>query len=89
MKKEKTTLKPIRIPDSVIDQIEEVAAAEGSDFSKVANYRLKHFERPLTPAIAATVQEVVNAAEELVGEFAPDKISVMREKAQRVWKHLK
>ena len=67
MKKEKTTLKPIRIPDSVIDEIEEVAATEGSDFSKIANYRLKHFESLLTPAKIARIQNASNKVSDTYG----------------------
>lgn len=89
MKTEKTITKPIRIPESVVKDIENEAVKTDSNFSKVANYRLKHYERSLTPAITAKIQDVVNTAEELVGKFAPDKITIMRKEVKELWQYLK
>ena len=89
MKDEKRIPKPIRIPESVVKDIENEAAKTGSDFSKVANYRLKHFEKSLTPAITAKLQDIVNTAEELVGEFAPEQITIMKKEVKKLWQYLK
>ena len=89
MKNNPTDLKHFRIPLDVIHEIEQEAAEKKSDFSKVANYRLKHFGEGLTPSIMAEVQDIVNTAVEYAGESRPDEIEDLRERTANLWKKMK
>ena len=89
MKNNPTDLKHIRIPMDVIHEIEQDAVEKKTDFSKEANYRLKHFGEGLTPSIMAEVQDIVNTAVEYAGESRPDEIKNLRERTADLWKKLK
>lgn len=89
MAKEKTVLKPIRINENVVKEIEQEAIDTNTNFSQIANYRLRHHDRTLTPAITATIQDIVNTAEELVGIFAPKEMATLQKKVEKLWMYLK
>lgn len=84
-----TLLKHIRIPEDVCREIDKAAEKNNTDFSKEAIYRIKHYERPLTPGITAKVQDIVNKAEELVGEYAPKEIDTIKKESLKLWDYLK
>ena len=89
MAKEKTALKPLRINESVVKEIEQEAIDTKKNFSQIANYRLRHHDRTLTPAITATIQDIVNTADELVGIFAPKEIAALQKEVTKLWMYLK
>ena len=89
MAKEKRVPKALRIKESVVNEIEQEAVDTGKNFSQIANYRLEHFGRSLTPAITAKVQDIVNTAEDLVGELAPKEIKTLQTEVKKLWLHLK
>lgn len=84
-----TLLKHIRIPEDVCREIDKAAEKNNTDFSKESIYRLKHYERPLTPGITAKVQDIVNKAEELVGEYAPKEIDKLKMESIELWEYMK
>ena len=89
MKKEKTICKPIRMPESVVAEISREAEAGNKTFSEVANYRLKHHESSLTPAITVKIQNIVNMAEELTGELSAEQKKEFQKEVSALWKSLK
>ena len=89
MAKEKTVLKPLRINENVVKEIEQEAIDTNTNFSQIANYRLRHHDRTLTPAITAQIQNIVNTAEELVGRYAPKEIATLQKEVTKLWMYLK
>ncbi len=89
MAKEKTVLKPLRIHESVVKEIEQEAIDTNTNFSQIANYRLRHHDSTLTPAITAQIQNIVNTAEELVGRYAPKEIATLQKEAVKLWMNMK
>ena len=89
MAKEKTVSTSIRIHESVVEEINREAKAQNKTFSDIANYRLKHFTRPLTPAITAKVQDIVNMAEGLVGKYASKEVESLQKEVEELWKYVK
>ena len=89
MAKEKTVSKAIRIQESVVEEINKEAKAQNKTFSDIANYRLKHFTRPLTPAIMAKVQDIVNMTAELVGEYASKDVESLQKEVEELWKYVR
>ncbi len=89
MAKEKTMAKAIRIHESVVEEINREAKAQNTTFSDIANYRLKHFTSTLTPAITAKVQDIVNKAEKLVGEYASKEAESLQKEVAELWKYVK
>ena len=80
--KDKTISKTIRIPIDDYKDIEAEAIKKNTDFCKVANYRMKHFNKPFTPEIAATICNFFNTCYEVVEEYAPpqelDKLNKLK-----------
>ena len=56
--KQSTIKKSIRIPKCVAEEIEKEATKKNLSFSDTANYRLQHFQCPLTPTIMGKIQNI-------------------------------
>ena len=87
--KDKTVSKTIRIPIDVYKEIEAEAIKNNTDFCKVANYRLKHFNKPFTPEISARVCNILNTSYELVGNLAPQELDRLKKDAIEICRYLK
>ncbi len=87
--KGKTILKPLRIPESVVRNIEQKAYEKNTTFSDVAIYRLQHHENPLTPAILARLQDIANLATEAAGQASSTKAKKVQKEVALLWKSLK
>ena len=87
--KESTVKKSIRIQKRVAEEIEKEAAKKNQSFSDAVNYRLQHFQSPLTPAIMGKVQDIVNKATESVKEYDPPNADNMQKEVAELWKYLK
>lgn len=87
--KQSTVKKSIRIPKRVAEEIEKEAAQKNQSFSDTVNYRLQHFQSPLTPAIMGKIQNIVNKATEAVKEYYPQKADVIQKEEAELWKYLK
>lgn len=87
--KGKTILKPLRIPESVVRDIEQEAYENNTTFSDVANYRLQHHENPLTPALLAKLQDIANLATEAANQPSPTKAKIVQMEVALLCKSLK
>ena len=87
--KEQSKLKSIRIPVSVIRDIESEAAKSGQDFTKVAVYRMQHFENALTPAMLAKLQDIANKSTEAVCTGSCELAEEVQREVDELWKSLK
>lgn len=87
--KQSTVKKSIRIPKRVAEEIEKEAAQKNQSFSDTVNYRLQHFQSPLTPAIMGKIQDIVNKATEAVKVYDPQKADVIQKEEAELWKYLK
>ncbi|WP_295067256.1 hypothetical protein [Ruminococcus sp.] len=89
MYKIKTILKPIRIPEDIINDIEREAEKKGTDFSKEVVYRLRHYKHPLTPFIVIKIQNIVNRACAIAMRYSPEIIKELQRDVNDLWKYLK
>lgn len=87
--KQSTVKKSIRIPKRVAEEIEKEAVKKNQSFSDAVNYRLQHFQSPLTPAIMGKIQDIVNKATETVKEYDPHNDDNMQKEVAELWKYLK
>ena len=87
--KQSTVKKSIRIPKRVAEEIEKEAAKKNQSFSDTVNYRLQHFQSPLTPAIMGKIQDIANKATEAIKEYTPQKADNMQKEVAKLWKYLK
>lgn len=87
--KQSTVKKSIRIPKCVAEEIEKEAAKKNQSFSDTVNYRLQHFQSPLTPAIMGKIQDIVNKATDAVKVYDPQKADVIQKEEAELWKYLK
>lgn len=87
--KQSTVKKSIRIPKRVAEEIEKEAAQKNQSFSDTVNYRLQHFQSPLTPAIMGKIQNIANIATEAIKKCDSQKVDVMQKEVTELWKYLK
>lgn len=88
-KKQSTVKKSIRISKCVAEEIEKEAAKKNQSFSDTVNYRLQHFQSPLTPAIMGKIQNIANIATEAIKKYNSQKVDVMQKEVTELWKYLK
>lgn len=87
--KQLTVKKSIRIPKCVASEIKKEAAKKNQSFSDTVNYRLQHFQSPLTPAIMGKIQNIANIATEAIKKYDPQKADVIQKEEAELWKYLK
>ncbi len=87
--KGKTILKPLRIPEPVVRDIEQEACEKNTTFSDIAIYRLQHHENPITPALLAKLQDIANLATEAANQSSPTKAKMVQMEVALLWKSLK
>lgn len=87
--KGKTILKPLRIPEPVVKDIEQEAYEKNTTFSDIAIYRLQHHENPLTPTLLAKMQDIANLATEAANQPSPTKAKIVQMEVALLWKFLK
>lgn len=87
--KPRTVLKPIRIPEKVVKEIEQEASSRNTTFSDIANYRLQHHQNPLTPELLAKIQDICNHAIEAVKNNSLTMAKTTELEVSLLWKYLK
>ena len=87
---EPTVQKSIRIPKKLAETIQMEAEKNfDNNFSDAANYRMQHFECPLTPEIVAKVQDIVNLATESIEQKSGEKAEKAQQEVKCLWKYLR
>ena len=89
MSKEPTIKKEVRIPESIVREIEQEAEKKGTDLSKETVYRLRNYKRSLTPKIVVMVQNIVNHALAAAMKGSVESIKKLQWEVNELWKHLK
>ena len=89
MAKEKKISKRVRIPESIVLEIEQEANEKGLDFSKVVVYRLRHFTHPLTPVVVIKVQNIVNTAIAAVKNGSVGSLKTIQMEVNDLWRYLR
>lgn len=91
MKSDKTPseMLSLRVPQSVINDLDAAAEKNNRTRSKEALYRLKHYPVPLTPALMADLE---NKKNQQYGELKPDmpqEALDIYEEVAILWRQLK
>lgn len=87
--KEKKVPLPLKVPESLFNEIDQEAKEKGIPRSDVALYRLQHYPIPLTPKLMVELQNGVNQKyEELKSDQPKEAINIQKEVA-KLWKLLK
>ena len=80
---------PLKVPQSLYNELDQEAKDKGVSLSDIARYRLKHYPIPLTPAL---MYEMENEKNKKYGDLKPDMpqeaLDVYKEVA-RLWNILK
>ena len=80
---------PVKVPQSLYNEINKEANDKGISISEEARYRLKHYPIPLTPAL---MYELENEKNKKYGNLKPDMppeaIKIYKDVA-KLWKCLK
>lgn len=87
--KEKKVALPLKVPESLFNEIDQEAKEKGIPRSDVALYRLQHYPIPLTPQLMAELQNNANRKyEELKSDQPREAIKIQKEVA-KLWRLLK
>lgn len=79
----------VKIPQSLLNEIDRTAEEQGVPRTKIIESRLQHVDNPLTPAIMANLQNVINLSLEGAKTNSPGKIQIAQKEANRLWQSLK
>ena len=85
----KSTVKSLRMSDTLISDIEQTAKDKGITFSEEAVRRMKNSDSSLTPDVMVKVQNVVNLSLEAAFTKSEDKAYKALEGVNELWKSLK
>lgn len=87
--KEKKVALPLKVPESLFNELDQEAKEKGIPRSDVALYRLQHYPIPLTPQLMAELQNDANRKyEELKSDQPKEAIKIQKEVA-KLWRLLK
>ena len=91
MKSDKTPseMLSLRVPQSVINDLDAAAEKNNRTRSKESLYRLKHYPVPLTPALMADLE---NKKNQKYGDLKPDmpqEALDVYEEVAKLWRQLK
>ena len=79
----------IKVSKTLFDEIDAEAKAKGVSRTEIAEYRLKHYPIPLTPALMVELQNDANTKyEELKTDMPEDAVAIQKE-VMKLWKRLK
>ena len=87
-KKDKRVDFPLKVPQSLREEIVAEATEKGVYNSTIALYRLQHHATPLTPALLADLQNRSNAKYEEYKDSQPEEAQKILEEAMALWRHL-
>lgn len=81
--KDKKVPLPLKVPESLFNELDQEAKEKGIPRSDVALYRLQHYPIPLTPQLMAELQNDANRKyEELKSDQPKEAIKIQREVAK-------
>lgn len=87
--KEKKVPFPLKVYESVLNEIEQEAKEKNITRSEIAQYRLQHPQVVLTPALMKELQDGSNKKyEELIADLPEEAVRVQKE-AMKLWKYVK
>lgn len=75
----------VKVHKSVLNEIDRTAEEQGLTRTQIVEYRLQNFEKSLTPAIMAHLQNVINLSLEGARTNSPEKIREAQKEANKLW----
>ena len=80
---------PVKVPQSLYNEINKEANDKGISISEEARYRLKHFPVPLTPSLMYQLENAKNKKYEDLKPNMPQEALDVYEEVARLWNILK
>lgn len=75
----------VKVHKPVLDEIDRIAEEQGLTRTQIVEYRLQNFEKSLTPAIKAHLQNVINLSLEGARTNSPEKVEEAQKEANILW----
>ena len=79
----------LKIPESVLKEMDAEAKAKGVTRSEIANERLQHYATPLTPDLLVMLQNNVNLKYEELKEDLPEEAMQLVKDVMDLWNRSK
>ena len=79
----------LKIPESVLKEMDAEAKAKGVTRSEIANERLQHYATPLTPELLVMLQNKANIKYEELKENQPEEAIKLVKDVMDIWSRLK
>lgn len=80
---------PLKVPETLFNEIDREAKEKGIPRSEVALYRLQHYPIPLTPALMVELQDAANSKYEELKQDQPQEAIEIQKEVMKLWKRLK
>ena len=87
--KDKKVPLPLKVHESVFDEVDQTAKEKGVTRSDEAEYRLKHYATPLTPQLMVELQNDANKKYEELKPNQPEEAIKLQKEVMKLWKRLK
>ncbi len=80
---------PLKVHESVFNEVDQAAKEKGIPRSDEAEYRLQHYATPLTPQLMVEFQNDVNKKYEELKTDQPEEAIKIQKEVMKLWKRLK
>ena len=87
--KEKKVPLPMKVRESTLQELDQIAKEKGVPRSDIAAYRIEHYPIPLTPELMAELQNSANKKYEELKPDMPEEAVRIQRKVMELWKLLK
>lgn len=75
----------VKISKALLSDIDRTAKEQGVPRTRIIEFRLKATENPITPAIMAHIQNVINLSLEGAKTGSPQKVHAAQKEANKLW----
>ena len=80
---------PVKVPQSLYNELDKNAKDKGISFSEETRYRLKHYPIPLTPALMHDLENAKNKKYDDLKPDMPQEALEVYEEVRKLWNILK
>lgn len=80
---------PLKVHESVFNEVDQAAKEKGVTRSDEVEYRLKHYATPLTPQLMVELQNDANKKYEELKADQPEEAIKIQKEVMKLWKCLK
>ena len=78
----------VRLPESVLAELDEEAKAKGMSRSRIIQERIEHYQNPFTPEFMVGLQDFANQKYEELKDSQPQEAKKIKNGVDFIWNYL-